>query len=75
MPFSIQRIQTVRRREFFVEKVQKKLMQYGIKFRPSKPDSIHLNGKVECAQKIDKSEFYATVDINSEDTQDKLAEW
>ena len=27
------------------------------------------------SQKTDKSEFYATVDINSEDIQDKLAEW
>jgi hypothetical protein len=34
-----------------------------------------LNGKVERSQKTDKSEFYATVDINSEDIQDKLAEW
>lgn len=75
MPFPIQRIQTDRGREFFAEKVQKKLMQHGIKFRPNKPGSPHLNGKVERSQKTDKSEFYATVDINSEDIQDKLAEW
>jgi len=44
MPFPIQRIQTDRGREFFAEKVQKKLMQQGIKFRPNKPGSplIHL---------------------------------
>ena len=75
MPFPIQRIQTDRGREFFAEKVQKKLMQHGIKFRPNKPGSPHLNGKVERSQKTDKSEFYATVDIDSEDIQDKLAEW
>ncbi len=51
----------------FAEKVQKKMMQHGIKFRPNKPGSPHLNGKVERSQKTDKSEFYATVDINSED--------
>lgn len=43
MPFPIQRIQTDRGREFFAEKVQKQLMIYGIKFRPNKPASPHLN--------------------------------
>jgi len=38
-----------------------------------KPGSPHLNGKVERSQKTDRSEFYATVDIDSEDIQDKLA--
>ncbi len=42
-------------------------MQHGIKFRPNKPGSPHLNGKVERSQKTDKSEFYATVDIDSEE--------
>ena len=36
-PFPIQRIQTDRGLEFFAEKVQKKLMSLGIKFRPNKP--------------------------------------
>lgn len=45
-PFSIQRIQTDRGLEFFAEKVQQKLMSLGIKFRPNKPGSPHLNGKV-----------------------------
>ena len=35
MPFPIQRIQTDRGTEFFAEKVQRKLMDYGIKFRPN----------------------------------------
>ncbi len=42
------------------------MMEYGIKFRPNKPGSPHLNGKVERPQKTDKTEFYATVDITSE---------
>ena len=66
MPFPIQRIQTDRGREFLLKSTEK-LMQHGIKFRPNKPGSPHLNGKVERSQKTDKSEFYATVDINSED--------
>lgn len=51
------------------------MMQHRIKFRSNKPGSPHLNGKVKRSQKTDKSEFYATVDINSEDIHDKLAEW
>ena len=42
MPFPIQRIQTDRGREFFAVKVQKKLMELGIKFvsaKPTSPDS------------------------------------
>lgn len=39
-------------------------MIYGIKFRPNKPGSPHLNGKVERSQKTDKSEFYPTIDVS-----------
>ncbi len=77
MPFPIQRIQTDRGREFFAEKVQKQLMICGIKFRPNKPASPHLNGKVERSQKTDKSEFYPTIDLNIslEELDELLAEW
>lgn len=75
MPFPIQRIQTDRGREFFVVKVQEKLKMYSIKFRPNKPASPHLNGKVERSQKTDKAEFYATVDLAATDLRDLLAEW
>ena len=47
MPFPIQRIQTDRGREFFATKVQVKLKKYCIKFRPNKPGSPHLDGKIE----------------------------
>ena len=75
MPFPIQRIQSDRGREFFALKVQEKLMALGIKFRPNKPGSPHLNGKVERSQKTDKAEFYATVDTDSGSLEDLLAEW
>lgn len=75
MPFPVQRFQTDRGREFFAEKVQKRLMEYGIKFRPNKPGSPHLNGKVERSQKTDKAEFYATVNLSAEDLDDQLALW
>ncbi|MDA6849714.1 integrase core domain-containing protein, partial [Escherichia coli] len=45
------------------------------KFRPNKPASPHLNGKVERSQKTDKAEFYATVDLSADDLKELLAEW
>tara|TARA_B100000678_G_C18076839_1_gene449029 strand:- start:275 stop:742 length:468 start_codon:yes stop_codon:yes gene_type:complete len=76
MPFPIQRIQTDRGTEFFAEKVQRKLMDYGIKFRPNKPGSPHLNGKVERSQRTDKEEFYSTVNLNLDELKNEtLPEW
>lgn len=73
MPFPVQRFQTDRGREFFAVKVQERLMEYNIKFRPNMPGAPHLNGKVERSQKTDKAEFYATVDLRDEDLEDQLA--
>jgi transposase InsO family protein len=75
MPFPIQRIQTDRGREFFAVKVQEKLKEYCIKFRPNKPGSPHLNGKVERSQKTDKTEFYSTVNLSDDSLDALLAEW
>ncbi len=52
-------------------------MVHFIKFRPIKPRSPHLNGKVERSQLTDKSEFYSTIN-RKERTLDlamKLLEW
>jgi transposase InsO family protein len=46
-----------------------------IKFRPIRPRSPHLNGKVERSQMTDKIEFYPTVDIDSENLADLAEEW
>jgi transposase InsO family protein len=75
MPFPIQRIQTDRGREFFATKVQERLMSWGIKFRPIRPASPHLNGKVERSQKTDLHEFYPTIDLKDPELEDRLAEW
>ena len=75
IPFPVQRFQTDRGREFFATKVQKRLMEYGIKFRPIKPASPHLNGKVERSQKTDLSEFYAVADLDDPELEDRLSEW
>src|SRR6185436_19319954 len=74
-PFPVQRIQTDRGREFFAYSFQEKLMEYGIKFRPIKPGSPHLNGKVERSQRTDLEEFYATVDLKASDLRDRLRDW
>jgi len=75
MPFPIQRMQTDRGREFFAEKVQKRLMKLSIKFRPIKPRSPHLNGKVERSQKTDLYEFWQTADLNSPALGQAVEEW
>ena len=75
IPFAIQRIQTDRGREFFAYAFQERLMEYGIKFRPNKPASPHLNGKVERSQKTDLEEFWATVDLASPDLEKQLDDW
>jgi transposase InsO family protein len=75
MPFAIQRIQTDRGREFFSYEYQETLMDYGIKFRPIKPYSPHLNGKVERTQKTDLDEFYSTVSLKDPNLKDLLKEW
>lgn len=75
MPFPIQRIQTDRGTEFFAYKVQKFLKKNSIKFRPVKPRSPHLNGKVERSQRTDVEEFYSVANLNSEDLAQQLEEW
>ncbi len=75
MPFPIQRLQTDRGLEFFAYKFQEQLKNYAIKFRPIKPRSPHLNGKVERSQRTDLEEFYATVDLKDPLLSDKLDDW
>ncbi len=74
-PFPVQRIQTDRGGEFFAQKVRKRLIDYHIKFRPAKPASPQLNGKVERVQKTDLNEFYAITDLKSSDWVDQLQDW
>ena len=46
-----------------------------IKFRPIKPGSSHLNGKVERSQKTDLSEFYPTLDFTDSELDMRIEEW
>ena len=75
MPFPVQRAQTDRGREFFAVSVQQWLMDHCIKFRPIKPASPHLTGKVERSQNTDREEFWTVADPNSPELELRLAEW
>lgn len=75
MPFAIQRIQTDRGHDFFAMQFQERLLEWGIKFRPIKPGSPYLNGKVERSQRTDFDEFYSTVNLKYSDLHNLLAEW
>ena len=75
MPFAIQRIQTDRGTEFFAEAVQRRLMAEAIRFRPVRPRSPHLNGKVERAQRTVLEEFWAVTDPKAADLDAQLALW
>jgi transposase InsO family protein len=75
MPFAIQRIQTDRGTEFFAEQVQRRLMAEAIRFRPVRPRSPHLNGKVERVQRTMLEEFWAATDPKAPDLSDRLALW
>lgn len=62
--FPIQRIQTDWGTEFFNYNFQYELHEHFIKFRPIRPKSPHLNGKVERTQQTDKIEFWQHIDIS-----------
>jgi transposase InsO family protein len=74
--FPIQRIQTDRGQEFFAYEVQDLLKKLKIKFRPVKPASPHLNGKVERTQRTDLDEFYGSINPNDDiNLKQKLKNW
>ena len=62
MPFPVQRIQTDRGQEFFAYLVQDQLRAWRVKFRPIRPRSPHLNGKVERAQRTTLEVVYRRSD-------------
>ena len=75
MPFPIEHIQSDRGREFMAIEVQLWLAAHCIKYRPVKPRSPQLNGKVERSQRTDLEEFYPTVELSDPDLEKQLFEW
>ena len=76
-PFPILRVQTDWGTEFFNEAFQLELHEHYIKFRPIKPKSPHLNGKVERTQQTDKTEFWSCFDLSDQslNLNDLAVEW
>jgi transposase InsO family protein len=75
MPFPVQRVQTDRGQEFFAHEVQGRLRERRIKFRPIRPRSPHLNGKVERVQRTALEEFWATADLKDPNLAPQLEAW
>jgi transposase InsO family protein len=75
MPMPIQRLQTDRGAEFMAMKVQMRLRELCIKYRPTRPGAPYLNGKVERAQKTILEECCATLDLSDPELADRLDEW
>lgn len=79
MPVSIPRIQINRGKEFIpttsTPSLTDKLRSWSIKFRPIRPRSPHLNGKVERVQKTALEESWPAVDLKDPELEARLAEW
>lgn len=75
--FPIQRLQTDWGTEFFNDHFQEELMCHFIKFRPIKPRTPHLNGKIERSQKTDKAEFYSLLNLKDPNINltELVAQW
>lgn len=65
----------MRNRELYQNRELYRLMEWGIKFRPIKSGSPHLNGKVERTQRTDLDELYSTVDMKDPDLSNLLSQW
>ena len=68
-------MQTDRGQEFFAYTVQERLRELKIRFRPIKPFSPYLNGKVERTQRTDLDEFYSSVSLDDPELATKLKSW
>lgn len=75
MPFPVQRVQTDRGGEFFGEAFQDALQRNAVKFRPNRPRSPHLNGKVERSQQTDLREYWPTVNLADVELPSRIEEW
>ena len=65
-PFPILHLQTDWGTEFFNDAFQEELHAHYIKYRPIKPRTPHLNGKVERTQQTDKTEFWSCFDLSDQ---------
>lgn len=75
MPMPVQRVQTDRGMEFMATKVQLRLREFRIKYRPIRPGAPYLNGKVERVQKTILEECCAGLELDAPDLAERLEEW
>ncbi len=77
LPFPILHVQTDWGTEFFNYDFQQELHEHYIKFRPIRPKTPHLNGKVERTQQTDKTEFWSCFNLSdlSLDLNTLAVEW
>ena len=70
----MQRIQSDWGTEFFNDAFQEELIHH---YRPIKPRTPHLNGKIERSQQTDKAEFYSFLDLKDKNLNLELllTEW
>ncbi|HWG96011.1 MAG TPA: integrase core domain-containing protein [Nitrospira sp.] len=54
---------------------QEALQRYRMTFRPNRPGTPHLNGKVGRSQQTDWVEFYSTVDLEDPALPELREEW
>jgi transposase InsO family protein len=75
--FPIQRIQTDRGKEFTAYEVIEWLESNSVKWRPIRPASPHLNGKVERVQRTVLDELFAALDadLSFEEYRAELEDW
>lgn len=71
----VQCVQTDRGSEFIAYSVQVLLRQHCIKYRPTRPGSPYLNGKVERAQRTAKDEFWSSIDLSQAELANEFGAW
>ena len=68
----MQRIQTDNGRKFTAQVIMLTPLEWGMKWRPIRRGTPHLNGKVERAQQTTLQEFYSVNDLGRPDLSDEL---
>ncbi len=71
----VQCVQIDRSSEFMALKVQLFLRRHSVKYRPLRPGSPYLNGKVERAQRTAQAEFWSSIDLDQPDLADECGTW
>lgn len=72
IPSPIQHIQTDRDQEFFANRIQDRVQQWSIKFRPIRPRAPDLNGKIERVRRAALEEYCRPSILGGPEPEDSL---